>query len=379
MRVCYISTYPPTECGIATYTQFLSDAIKECDKEVLVVSQEGAEGHNIFPAYTPLDNDISVKLFHMASKLTPDVINIQHEYGLFGSESGIQIVDFILRCKIADIPVVTTLHTVYEDLTRTQRILLESITRNSSAIIVHENYQKETLSRYFPERKDKFYVVPHGVRDCKRHTHAKKLLGLEGKKVILLAGYFRPTKGFHRIVEIFPRIAEKMDDVILLVAGKMRGLEYFEYQKYFFDLINHSPVMDKIKVLRGQFPQHTFDIILSAADVMPMPYEVGAQSGILAQASAFHIPVVTSDLLSFKIWNEEVKGGLTAYNNDDYVENILKILSDDKFAKTLEKNIIKNTKNRKWHEIAKQHLLIYEKVIKVPYGRGKYFYIPEDQ
>lgn len=71
MRVCYISTYPPTECGIATYTQFLSDAIKECDKEVLVVSQEGAEGHNIFPTYTPLDNDISIKLFHMASKLTP--------------------------------------------------------------------------------------------------------------------------------------------------------------------------------------------------------------------------------------------------------------------------------------------------------------------
>lgn len=53
MRVCYISTYPPTECGIATYTQYLSDTIKECEKEVLVVSQEGAEGHNIFPTYTP--------------------------------------------------------------------------------------------------------------------------------------------------------------------------------------------------------------------------------------------------------------------------------------------------------------------------------------
>jgi hypothetical protein len=39
----------------------------------------------------------------------------------------------------------------------------------------------------------------------------------------------------------------------------------------------------------------------------------------------------------------------------------------------------KTTFVRKWHEIAKQHLLIYEKVIKVPYGRGKYFYIPEDQ
>ena len=102
MRICYISTYPPTECGIATYTQFLSNAVKECKKEVLVISQVGASGEKVFPVFSPSDSDISNKIFHIASKLTPDVIHIQHEFGLYGSEHGIQIIDFILRCKIAE-------------------------------------------------------------------------------------------------------------------------------------------------------------------------------------------------------------------------------------------------------------------------------------
>jgi len=380
MRVCYISTYPPTECGIATYTQYLADTIHNMEKEVLVVSQVGATGDKVFPAYSPHDNDIAMKLFHMASKLTPDIIHIQHEYGLYGSDHGVQIIDLMLRCKLADIPVVTTLHTLYREIdSREHRILLENITNNSSIIIVHEEYQKETLNRYFPHIRDKIRVIPHGVRDVKKFPDAKKKLGLENKKVILLAGYFRPTKHFDKLVEVFPEIAEKIDDAVLLVAGKMRGIEHFDYQTYFFDLLNNSPVLDRIEVLRGQFPQHTFDMIMSAADVIVLPYELGAQSGILAQSSAFCIPVVTSDLLSFKLWNEETGGGLTAKNDDDYVKHISRILTDKKFSETLQENIRKDNEKRNWDVVAKQHLLAYEEVIKVPYGKAKYFFVPEKE
>ena len=379
MRVCFVSTYPPTECGIATYTKYLSDAVKECEKEVVVVTQDGGEGENVFATYSPLDPDISSKLFHVASKLTPDVVNVQHEYGLFGADMGVQIVDFLVRCRLANIPTVTTLHTVYKELERHFVIMLENIIGNSSAIIVHESYQKETLKQHFPQFDEKVFVLPHGVRDLEPRKDAKELLGLEGKKVLLLAGYFRPSKCFHKIVEVFPQIAEKVDDAVLLVAGKMRGLEFADYQKYFFDLINNSPVFDKIQVLRGQFPQHTFDIIMSAGDVLAMPYEVGAQSGILAQSAAFELPVVTSDIPSFELWNEKIKGGLTAHNEPEYVDHIVKILNDDEYRSTLKKNICENTRSRKWYPIAKDHIKIFEKYIKVPYGRGRYFYIPEGQ
>ncbi len=378
MRVCYISTYPPTECGIATYTQYLSCAVRKLDKEVHIVSQIGAKGHNVYPVYSPIDNDIATRLFHVSSKITPDVINVQHEYGLFGAESGVQILDFLYRCKMADLPTVTTLHTVYEELEKHQEIILGSICSSSSAIIVHEPYQKQTLCTYFPGIDDKVHVMPHGVRENVRVEDAKKKLGLEGKKVLLLAGYFRPIKGFHKIVRIFPEIAKKDPNIILLVAGKMRGLEYAEYQRYFFDLINSSPAFDQIQVLRGQFPQHTFDTILSAADVLAMPYEGGAQSGIMAQAAAFDLPVVASPNPSFVKYINDVKGGIIADDEDEISQALIKILMDDNYRDSMRNEISENKKPRLWINIARDHLKVYESVINVPYGKARYFYMPED-
>ncbi len=376
MRVCYVSTYPPIECGIASYTKYLSGSVQDKNHEVIIVSQNGAKGDNVFPVYSPLDNDIATKLFHITSKLTPDVINIQHEYNLYGSNSGVQLLDFLYRCKIARLPTVTTLHTLYEDMDRTQQIILEGITSTSSAVIVHEEYQKETLANHFPKNRDKYFVIPHGVRKVNPVADAKKILGLEGKKVILLTGYFRPSKGFHRIVKIFPEIAKEMEDVVLLVTGKMRGLEFGEYRRYFFDLINSSPAIDKIMVLSGQFPQHTFDTIMSASDVLALPYEIGAQSGILAQSTAFDVPVVMSPLKSFTNWNETIKGGIIAETDEEYKAALIRLLTDDNYYNGLKKNIQTNKTNLLWPEISKKHLDVYGKIVETLFTGSKYLYIP---
>jgi len=376
MRVCYVSTYPPIECGIASYTKYLSESVQNLKNEVIIVSQNGAKGDNVFPVYSPLDNDIATRLFHITSKLTPDVINIQHEYNLYGSDSGVQLLDFLYRCKIAQLPTATTLHTLYDDMDRTQQIILEGITSTSSAIIVHETFQKEMLSREFPEQKHKVFVIPHGVRKVEPVQNAKKMLGLDGKKVILLTGYFRPSKGFHRIVKIFPEIADELEDVVLLVTGKMRGLEFGEYRRYFFDLINSSPALDKIMVLSGQFPQHTFDTIMSAADVLALPYEIGAQSGILAQSAAFNVPVVMSPLKSFINWNNTVGSGMIAETDEEYKDAIIKILSDDAFNNRLKANLKKNKTDVLWPAIANRHLDVYNQIVETLFTGSKYFYNP---
>ncbi len=378
MRVCFISTYPPTECGIATYTKYLSDAVKQLGNEIIIVSQDGSQGENVFPAFSPLDNDISVKLFQLVSKLTPDIINVQHEFGLFGSDRGVQIVDFLLRCKIHNIPTITSIHSVYEKLPKLENILLEAIISASSWVIVHEKYQKEKLKKTFPQWDYKVSTIQHGIRNIPRIKNANEILGMEGKKILLLIGYLRPSKGFHKIVELMPRIIEKNKNIVLLVACKKRGLEYSDYKEYFFRLIDESTVKDKLKILYGQFPQHTFDTILSAANVLVLPYESGAQSGILAQASAFQLPVVLSEIKSFRYWNDKIKGGLIAKNDNDYVDHIVKILSNNDLEESLRKNIEINTKDHIWLEIAKVHLKLFKQLIYGPTNNAEYFYVHED-
>jgi glycosyltransferase involved in cell wall biosynthesis len=376
MRIIYISTYPPTECGIATYTQYLQTEVRSYGIEVFVLSQYGAKGDNVFEVYKPDDKDIAYNLFHIVSKLTPDLIHIQHEFGLFGHDRGVQIIDFLIRCKMADIPVITTLHTVYLKPAWKEQMITSEILRLSKEIIVHEAYQKEALINEYKCLKE-IHIIPHGVRKTETIKSAKELLGLSSKKVVLLAGYFRTSKHFEKLIDIFPNVLARVPNAVLLIACRLRVAEYNEKRKQLLRMMRFSDNKEHIRILKGQFPQKTLDHIMSAADVVVMPYSAGAQSGMLAQFATHNIPLVSSDLLSFKIWNKETGGGLTSYTNEDYVNNICKILNDDVLAEQMRKNIQKSNEHRFWSEIAKKHLHIYENIVVKEDDIAEYFYVPD--
>ena len=170
-------------------------------------------------------------------------------------------------------------------------------------------------------------------------------------------------------------ISKKVDDAVLLIAGKSRGLEFMEYQAAFFESINNSPVTDKIIVLRGQFPQKTFDTIVSAGDIVVLPYEKSGQSGILTQCYAFNKPVVVSDLPAFKRSLKRSRGGLIAANDRELAEHITKLLQDDQYRNGLQNNIRDYVdKDVSWNHAAERHIEVYQTVVKVPYGRARHVF-----
>jgi len=377
MRTGFVSTYPPTECGIATYTEALRNALLAQDNENFVISPLGAQGPNVFPVYQQDSPALARDIFQTSIRLTPDVMHVQHEYGLFGSQRGVGVIELFLRLKLARIPTVVTLHTVYNELNEQEHLILKSIFDTCSAIIVHEDYQRGTLARYFGE-DDRIHVIEHGIREVEVVPNAKVKLGLAGKKVILLAGYVRPSKGFHKFIDIFPQICRQDKDIVLVVASKTRNLEYHDYHHQLHRELEESPVADQIRVLYGQFPQYTFDAILSAADVVVLPYERGAQSGILSQCFAFKKPVVTSDLPSFINSINRCGGGFYCSKLEDYISKIYELLNDKKIYQNCQRNIGNYIKNRAgWTHIAQQHLDVYHKIIMAPSGKAEYFHMPE--
>lgn len=379
MRIGFVSTYPPIECGIATYTEALHVTLRGMSNETFVMSQFGAQGDAVFPIYSPDSLTLADDIFSTSARMTPDLMHIQHEYGLFGSQKGVAVTGLILRYQLANIPVVTTLHTVNEEMDREQEIILRHIVDDSAAVIVHEQFQKETLVQRFGQA-DRIHVIEHGIREVQPVADAKRKLKLDGKKVIMLCGYFRPTKGFHKVLDFMPAICAQDDDVVLVMAGKIRGFEAQKYQQGLFTQLNESPVADRIVFLRGQFPQHTFDTILSAADVVVLPYESGAQSGMMAQCFALARPVVTSDLQAFRLLIDRSGGGVVCRTDDEYVDAILHILNDEQYRSALQESIRDYVHNRAgWSHVADRHVDVYRSVVKVPYGKGRYVYFPEDQ
>jgi glycosyltransferase involved in cell wall biosynthesis len=377
MRIAYISTYPPTECGIATYTQYLSNSIAGKGKEIRVLAQIGATGTNVFEVYAPHDKDIAAKLFFHVERHAVDIVHIEHEFGLFGDQRGVQIVEFLIRCNLADTPVVVTLHTVFEDLKYEEKIIVQHILSLSSVIIVHESFQKDILLANYDCLKP-IEVIPHGVREVKKLENAKELLGLKGKRVLLLAGYMRSTKNFEKIISLLPRLVEKNKDLVLLMASRSRINEHSAYKEELYGSIENIGLEKHVKILYGKFPQFTLDTILSAADVMALPYCKGAQSGVLAQASAFLLPVVTSELRSFKNWIKEVQGGFYASNDDEYISHITNLLQDDDLRAEFQANIEENNRGKNWTVIASKHIKLYDSLL-VPPIKGAQFYYRPDQ
>jgi glycosyltransferase involved in cell wall biosynthesis len=125
MRIGVISTYPPIQCGIATYSSFLIEELKKLENVVYVVSEYGAEGENVHTVYNSQDPDLAHKIFQTMIKFNPDIVHIQHEFGLFGPHGGVNVLPLIYMFKLSRIPVVATFHTIYENFTYDSRIIID--------------------------------------------------------------------------------------------------------------------------------------------------------------------------------------------------------------------------------------------------------------
>ena len=277
---------------------------------------------------------------------------------------------------MAGLPVAVTLHTVRNPMPREDQIVLKNIVQDSSVVIVHERLQKEILEEVF-SNPGNIRVIPHGVRDIRPVPGARKLLGVEKYKTALLAGYYRPSKRFERIVNFWPEVVDRCPDALLILAGKMRNISNSDYCRTLMKIVGESPVRDNILVLRGQFPQHTFDTIISGADCMLLPYEAGAQSGILSNAAAFGVPVVTSDLESFEQWTRESGAGLSAHSDEEYVDYICQVLEDRSLQKKLKKNMKEYIRPMLWDAVSLMHHKVYNEIARNPDISSRYFYIPE--
>ncbi len=361
MRVTLVSTYPPIECGIGTYTGFLVEALTKSPNEIYIISQYGAEGRHVYPSYGPDEDGISRKIFNAVIRVTPDIVHIHHEFGLYGELDGIAVLELIYRLKSTDTPVIATLHTVQKEFEFRKELILKTMCRELDGIIVHGQEHAEILRTVFDVDRSKIFLIPHGAREMELVPDARKKLNLEGRKMILLAGYYWPTKCFDRVVDIFPYIVAKVPHAWLVLAGKVRVPEFSSYRRMLFEKINDSPARDRIEVFRGQFPQKTFDTIMSAADIVVLPYTAGAQSGIMAHAMTFGKPLVTSNLPAFVETLERSKAGFYVQTDDEYVDRIVTLLTDTGVYKRFSQNALTYVKeNISWDIVAHQTLNVYK-------------------
>jgi glycosyltransferase involved in cell wall biosynthesis len=298
-------------------------------------------------------------------KFAPDLVHIQHEYALFGEQRGMNVIPLADKFKLSQITTVITLHTVPKKCDYEEQLIEKALVEIVDAAIVHEQYQRELIIGRVGYQ-DKIWAIPHGVREIKPVSKAKEELSLEDKKIVLLVGYLRRSKNFERVVRIFPKVAELVEDALLLVASGARRPEDISYRDEFLEFVANSVAKDKIKVLLGPFSQEKFDLILSSADVAVFPYLRGAQSGIMAHCYAFAKPMVVSSAVpAMSDLVQKTRSGLVARTDSELAEAIVTILTEKNLAKEFSDNARSYVeKHASWQIIASRHMDVYNKILK---------------
>ena len=193
MNIGIISSYLPIHCGIATYSSYLIEELRRLRNRVYIVCHKGGKGLDCYPAFNYDDPDLPHKAFMEMMKFAPDLVHIQHEYGLFGEQRGMNIIPLAYKFRLSQIPVVITLHTVLKECGYEEQIIEKALVEIADATIVHEQYQRDLIIGRVGYQ-DKIWVIPHGARQIKPASNAKEKLGLMDKKLVIIEGYFRRSK-----------------------------------------------------------------------------------------------------------------------------------------------------------------------------------------
>ena len=378
MKIAWISSWPPRPCGIATYSLELVEAIKKEGVEVHIIchTDGGKPGEkNVYPVINLKETDWQDKLYLKVKQINPDILHIQHEYGLYSVDADWSAGLFrpLFRWRIEEnFPIVVTFHSVYSELGKERETFLDIIQRVINAGIVHEYHQWLALHVNLGRIIDNFYIIPHGAKENISFSRedAKRALGLEGKKIIGMIGWFTPTKGFHRVINMWDSISKKTgSDTYLILAGEAREGEKVqkEYKRKLLSLVEKCKNKDKIKVIIKNFSPEEYEKVVASFDVAVLPYTFISQSGTLAHSFSLGVPVVASSLEGLKAEIEASGGGILVPpdDNEELRKAIVTLIKDNTLREKLSQKALRYVKEKiGWSIVAKKHIKLYEKLIR---------------
>jgi glycosyltransferase involved in cell wall biosynthesis len=182
-------------------------------------------------------------------------------------------------------------------------------------IFVHTEEMKRELMEGFGVRKGSVSIIPFGINNSVSDTdltpvEAKQRLGItDSEKTVLFFGAIRPYKGLEYLVAAFARFMATHDCCRLIIAGQaIKGCEKYldKIQQMINRDVNRDCVISKFEFI----PDDETELYFKAADVAVLPYTQIYQSGVLFLAYRFGLPVIATDIGSFR---EDVSEGRTGF------------------------------------------------------------------
>ncbi len=371
-RFGFLSTYPPTRCGLATFTEALSGALiaSGIDTAAIVraldapvASLEPAVVGRAIAAQLIAGDRPSMRAAAAALDAC-DVAIVQHEYGIYGGADGDEVVSVLENLSV---PVIVVLHTVLPAPSEHQRSVLEAVCAAAASVVVMTDNARDILLETYTVSRAKVVVIPHGVPSHhaaaagKRNSHTKR---------VLTWGLISAGKGLEWGIRAFDQLRDL--DVQYVIAGqthpKVLEHEGERYREHLQDVI-HELGLEHTVILDDRYlDTRQLDTLVGSADVVLLPYESHEQatSGVLAEAVAAGIPVVAT---GFPHAVELLEGGagLIAGHGDpaSMATALRKILETDATAHDMHEAALRESLLSTWPVVADRYRMLTRSIAAV--------------
>ncbi len=374
--VLMITTFPPRECGIATYSQDLIDSLSRVFgdsislKTCILFDNKNPLPSSIKFPYS-LNPDLSSSYFDLASKINADtsieLIMIQHEFGLFNGCSD----KFMIFLKNLKKPVIIGFHTIIPNPDQSFLLHVKNIADLVSSIVVMTESARALLTEDYGIKTTKISIINHGTHLVKHGNRAqlKSKFNLGGKTVLSTFGLLGPGKSIETTLEALPQITARFPEVLFLVLGKTHPSlvksEGETYRNFLLRKVKELNLESHVTFVNEFLPLEKLLEYLQLTDIYLFTSKDPNQavSGTFSYAMSCGCPIISTPIPHAKEFLSYNNGLLFDFGNSEMLSQQLKILLRDKrYRNNLGLNGLRASYATSWENSALSHGQLFKKL-----------------
>ncbi len=373
-RIAFIGNYLPRQCGIATFTTDLCEAVaaQYSDTTCIALPVNDIDGGYAYPSrvrfeLTEKDIESYLRAADFLNINNVDLVCVQFEYGIFGGKVGSHILSLLRELRM---PIVTTLHTILKDPDPDQKRVLEEVAALSDRLVVMSERGLEFLHDIYNVSKKKIDLIPHGIPDVPfvDPSFNKDLFGVEGKTVLLSFGLLSASKGIETVISAMPEIVARYPDCVYMIVGathphviKNEGETYRLSLQW---LAEQKGVAGNVIFYNRFVSLEELVEFIGAADIYITPYLNEAQitSGTLAYTIGAGKAVISTPYWYAQEILSNGRGALFPFRDHKALaDQVIILLDNESERQAMRKRAYVYGRTMIWSEVAQRYMESFER------------------
>jgi glycosyltransferase involved in cell wall biosynthesis len=368
-RIAFIGNYLPRQCGIATFTTDLCEAVaaEHPGTTCIALPVNDIEAGYAYPSRVRFElAEKDIDSYRRAADFlninSVDVVSLQFEYGIFGGRAGSHILALLRELRM---PIVTTLHTILREPDPHQRRVLEEVAALSDRVVVMSERGAAFLREVYRISPAKIDLIPHGIPDLSFVDPGfhKDLFGVEGKIVLLSFGLLSANKGIENVIAALPAILAKHPNVVYFIVGATHPqVKQHDGETYRLSLqwLAQEKGVEGQVIFYNQFV--TLDELvefIGAADIYITPYQNPAQivSGTLAYTLGAGKAIISTPYWYAEEMLADERGVLVPFRDPPALAaQVIDLLDNEAKRHAMRKRAYMFGRDMIWPQVARRYL-----------------------